>query len=306
MNHSATIAIMGKSFDIMIAGVQKAGTSSLSRYLSQHPHIIGHMTREFPYFVRKKLYQKDFKHTFDKYYSVRSKKDQKLLAKSVGISYLEKAVKRLKKHSPNCKIVILLRDPVERAYSAYWHMRYEGWETKDTFEAALAAEEKRIQKGGDVAIHCSYCTRGRYPEQIVRLERLFSPENVHIILLRDLNEASIETCQSVFDFTGVDPTFQPSVDAIHNTAKKARSEMASQLLNRFFQKGHLIKRVFRSLVSGPIARKVRKRLQILNQTDFIPPPMKTDTRQALAEYFEPHNLELESMLGRSLDHWTRA
>lgn len=222
---------MGRSLDIVIAGVQKAGTSSLARYLKQHPCILGHESREMPYFARNEVYKVGFDTLFNIYYKNEPTENYILLAKSTGISYLEKAARRLSGHSPNCKIVVLLRDPVNRAYSAYWHMRREGWETKDTFEAALAAEKRRIEKGGDVAIHCSYCTRGRYPEQISRLKRLFGAEHINILLLRDLNEAPVAICQSVFDFAGVDPTFQPPTKENYNTAKRARPERVSQLLN---------------------------------------------------------------------------
>ena len=300
------LGAVARSLDLVIAGIQKAGTSSLAQYLSQHPHILLHESREMPYFVRDKVYERDFDSVFREYYPENPTSQQLVLAKSVDVAYLETAARRLSEHSPNCRIIIILRDPADRAYSAYWYMRREGWETKEMFEAALAAEGRRIEKRGDVAIHCSYCTRGRYPEQISRLKRLFSPKNINVLLLRDLNEAPVATCQSVFDFVGVDQTFQPSADKNYNTAKKARSERTSQLLNRFFQKDHVIKKTLQSFVPGPLARKVRKRLQVWNQTNFSPPPMRKSTRQALAEYFEPHNQKLESMLGRSLNHWTRA
>lgn len=131
---------------MFIAGAQKSGTSSLSYYLEQHPSIKCHKPREISYFVRNRAYEKDFPSVFQEYYQDGVGQDQLVLAKSVDLAYIEKAAQRLKEHSPDCKIVMALRDPIDRAYSAYWHMRREGWETKKTFEKALSVEEKRKKK----------------------------------------------------------------------------------------------------------------------------------------------------------------
>lgn len=298
---------MARSVDLMVAGVQKAGTSSVAQYLSQHPHILGHESREMPYFVRDKVYKRDFDSVFQEYYPENTQNQQLVLAKSVGVAYLETAACRLSEHSPNCKIIIILRDPVDRAYSAYWHMRREGWETKETFEAALAAEEKRARKDGDTSINCSYRAWGRYHEQIMQLRRLFGKGNVRILLFRDLRESPVATCQSVFEFAGVDSAFRPSTSKRHNTAKRARSEWISQMVvTWFFKKEGGVREILGNIVPTPFAQKVREKIQNWNRTNFTPPPMNEDTRRALAEYFEPHNQKLESIIGRSLDHWTRA
>jgi len=295
---------MAPSLDIMIAGVQKAGTTSLAHYLGQHPRIVGHEVREMPYFVRDALYEREFESVFRDYYPEEIREDQRVLAKSVGIAYDETAARRLREHSPNCKILIVLRDPVERAYSAYWYMRRVGWETAKTFEAALEAEEGRADEGGTVAVHCSYRARGRYEDQVARLWRIFGPEQVRVLLLRDLQAEPMVTCQSLFRFADVDPTFQPSVTEKRNASKKARSEWMSRLLTTVFQRDHVLKRALRIVVPSTFAKKVRHMIQEWNESDFSPPPMDAGTRQALAEYFESHNQSLEAMIGRSLDHWT--
>lgn len=294
-------------FDVFIAGAQKSGTSSLSYYLEQNPGIEGHKSREMPYFVRDRAYEKDFSSVFQEYYPVGVQNNRIVLAKSVDIAYTEKAAQRLKEHSPDCKIVMVLRDPVDRAYSAYWHMRREGWETKKTFEEALDVEEERKKEGGDIAIHCSYRDRGHYYRQITRLRKLFGAEDVRILLFRDLKKEPVATCQSVFKFVGTDPTFRPSTDIKLNTAKKARSEWISQqVVNWFFRREDSLRNILAGIIPTPLARRVRESIQGWNRTEFTPPPMNENTRQALAEHFEPHNQKLESLIGRSLDHWTRA
>lgn len=65
-------------------------------------------------------------------------------AKSVSMVISENAIKRLKTHNPACKIILVLRDPVKRAYSAYWYCRRMGWETAQTFDAAIDKKKKII------------------------------------------------------------------------------------------------------------------------------------------------------------------
>ena len=162
-----------RQFDVFIAGAQKSGTSSLSYYLEQHPSIKCHKPREISYFVRDRAYEKDFPSVFQEYYQDGVGQDQLVLAKSVDLAYIEKAAQRLKEHSPDCKIVMALRDPIDRAYSAYWHMRREGWETKKTFEKALSVEEKRKKKrrGG-------YCNSLQLSGQRALLQADHTPRGV--------------------------------------------------------------------------------------------------------------------------------
>jgi hypothetical protein len=294
-----------RNFDLFISGAQKSGTTSLSYYLGQHPYINSHEPQEISYFALDREYRREFSSFFQKYYPDGVDQDQLVLAKSVNVAYVETAAQRLKKHSPDCKIIMVLRDPVDRAYSEYWHMRREGWETKETFEKALDAEEEHREE--DIALRCSYRERGCYYSQIKRLRSLFGAKNVQVLLYRDLKKSPVATCQSVFKFGGVDPTFEPSTGVKLNTAKKARSEWISQqVVNWFFRREDRLRNILAGIIPTPLARRVREAIQNWNRTDFTRPPMNENTRQALAEHFEPHNRKLESLIGKSLDHWTRA
>jgi len=298
------IAAMKLTFDLVIAGIQKAGTTSLAHFLAQHPAIVGHDTREMPYFVRDALYARDFESVFRDYYPQGVAEAQCVLAKSVGISFDPQAAHRLQAHSPGCKVVVSLRDPVARAYSAYWYMRRMGWETKPSFEAALQAEAERSMQSGTVATNCSYRARGIYHEQIERLQHLFGDDQVRVFLLEDLKTNPVATCQQIFGFVGVDPSFRPAASESKNTAKQVRAEWVSRLLTRVAEGQHVLKDIMRLVIPSPLAKRVRRIVQRWNETHVSPPPMREDTRQALAKYFAPHNRKLETLLGRSLRHWT--
>jgi hypothetical protein len=124
----------------MVAGAQKAGTTSLLRYLSQHPGIQAHDKMEFGYFCRDEQYAQPESVVSERYYGAGDSSETVKLAKSVAIHYIKESARRLHRHNSDCKIILVLRDPVDRAYSAYWYQRQQGWETESTFEGALARE----------------------------------------------------------------------------------------------------------------------------------------------------------------------
>src|SRR5438045_9369325 len=116
----------------------KAGTSSLLFYLSQHLKLLTHHTYEFVYFFQDDIYSKGFETAFKNNYDLGGVNEEKfLLAKNVMVMYDYEALKRLYAHNPNIKIIIVLRNPISRAYSSYWYAKTTGRENAATFEEAI-------------------------------------------------------------------------------------------------------------------------------------------------------------------------
>ncbi|MYF98551.1 sulfotransferase, partial [Candidatus Poribacteria bacterium] len=128
----------------MIVGSQKSGTSSLLRYLAQHPEIYAHPQPEMTYFLHDHEYEKGFKSAYNKYYS-ECPDNNRLIAKNVMVMCSPERIQRIYEHNPEMHLVVLLREPVARAYSAYWWARRRGWENIKSFEEALEAEDKRLK-----------------------------------------------------------------------------------------------------------------------------------------------------------------
>ncbi|MFQ3189637.1 MAG: hypothetical protein ACI936_000762 [Paraglaciecola sp.] len=111
---------------------------------------------------------------------------------------------------PNCKIIILLRDPVERAISHYFHVARHGFENL-SLEQAMRTERLRLQNcltNGDYADPAfrlySYQSRGLHLEQIKRYQLLFTADQLLILNSEELITAPKEVLQQVFTFIGVD------------------------------------------------------------------------------------------------------
>jgi hypothetical protein len=295
--------IMCRSIDVMIAGAQKAGTTSLASYLAEHPELVGNQQREMAYFSAEMLYTQGYRAAFDRYYPDGVEEDQKVLAKNVDIMSSTVAMRRLYDHNPACKIIVVLRDPVERAYSAFWYARRVGREPEAEFEAALEASRNRVADLDSFAFG-DYLERGLYAQQIKRLSRQFGDPQLKVILLEDLQDAPQEAMAALFQFIDVNPSFQPAMKQRSNPRKVARSDAVAWSLRRLIKSRHPVKVFLREHVPHSWARAIRSALEWINEKQAHTPPMSQDVRADLSQYYREPNRELEEIIDRDLSHWT--
>lgn len=134
-----------KCIDLIIAGTQKAGTSSLKHYLSQHPEIASHKQLELTPIAYKNDFLVNYEKYFEEFFTTFSSKQHKiLLAKSVSVMSSEKCISTLLKHNSNIKLILVLRNPIDRAFSAFHYAKRMGWERENSFRAAIS--RKSISK----------------------------------------------------------------------------------------------------------------------------------------------------------------
>ncbi len=287
--------MVGRHIQLMVGGAEKSGTSSLKEYLGQHPELVTHRQEEIMYFALESIHELGFENSRRRYFG---DAPGVLVGKSVAILYLPEAAARLREHNPDVAIVVVLRNPIDRAYSAYWQARRRGWEPLPTFEEALAAEPERIAADEKAVRRNAYVDRGRYDIHLTRLMKEF-PGNVDVCLTEDLSHDPLDVCQAQFARVGVDATFVPDIAERHTTVRSARSERLASMLAR----GDRLKRVVRQLVPERYLDRVRTKVDSLNTRTFDPPAMAPKTRAALVEEFRPHNQRLADMIGRDLGHW---
>ena len=122
-----------KPVDVFIIGAQKCGTTSLLRYLSEHSNILGHMQTEMTYFSVDSEYNKGYDRAWRRYYRSVNQSQSIVIAKNAHMYRNQEAIRRLKLHNPDCKIVFIIRNPVERAYSSYL-MEKSSWGEEFSFD----------------------------------------------------------------------------------------------------------------------------------------------------------------------------
>lgn len=285
--------------DLLIVGAQKAGTSSLLRYLAQHPQICTHWQPEMNYFVDEKEYKKKFSVALSRYFPCNNETTKVLVAKSVGILDSAKYIQRIYDFNPNMQIVISLRNPIDRAYSAYWFARRKGWENIQNFEEALKTGPERFAGQWPREQECSYLERGIYVRPIKTIFSFFPRSQVHIYLLEEMKENLIKVCQELYKLCNLESDFVPEASQRHNLATEARSEYLAYLISN----AKPLKNILRHTFPTNVTDSLKHSLQRWNQKQVDLPVMKDETRARLVEFYRPHNSELSQLLQRDLSFW---
>lgn len=261
--HRYATASMRQLPDFLIAGTQKGGTTSLFAYLCEHPQVVPPLTKEMSFFDNHFSKGLDwYRGNFPLLHEMISPDDlsrPNLTGESTA-HYLfhPHAPRRIAESLPGIKIILLLRDPVDRAFSHYQLNVRRGNEHR-SFEAAIELESERLRGEHQRMLTCeryssfnrekySYLARGRYCEQLRVWMSCFSPEQLLILESGELFRHTAATFDRTRAFLGLSPWQPPSFG------------------NRF---------------PGRYSER-----------------MQPGTRRRLIEYFAPHNEQLFSLLGR--------
>lgn len=285
--------------DLFIIGVQKAGTSSFLHYLTQHPQICSHQQPEMNFFVDEVEFEKGYSAVLQRYFPCSTKGAKILAAKSVGIIDSPKFIRRIYEHNSKMQVVILLRNPVDRAYSAYWFARRKGWENLNQFEDALEAGPSRFAGEWPREQECSYLKRGIYVHQIQAVLDCFPRTQVYIFQLEEIRQDVLSVCQTLYKACDIAADFVPEVHQRYNTATLARSDRLAYLISN----AKPIKKLLRHVLPPSVADNIKHTLQRWNQKKVGLPQMQPETRARLLDFYRPYNHELSQLLGQDLTHW---
>lgn len=297
MSDTATTARQGDEVtgespwpNLFIVGASRAGTTSLSRYLGAHPEIFMTPFKEPHFFSGHRHPLLPFVHDQNAYLRLFAGAREPVRGEA-STSYLanEAAAVRIKEVSPDARILIALRDPVDRAYSVFWRRVRTGLERR-SFAAAVAQE---LDPGfGEPS---SYAWSSRYAGNVRRFLRVFGP-NVRIVVFEELIRDVPRELAGVFAFLGVDAAVAERIPPEkHNPFAMPRNRLAARLLG-----SSRARRVGRALVPFALREPLERRLVETRAK----PPIDRETERLLIEFFAPDVRELATLLGRSLP-WPR-
>jgi hypothetical protein len=252
--------------DFLIVGAKKCGTTALYSYLTEHPSIAPAYKKEIYFFNAfwgkgKGFYRAYFPTRFER--SRGTIGNQPMLTGEATPDYLfhPSVPERIQQLLPKVRLIVILRNPIDRAYSFYNHNLRAGLETL-SFEQAIEQEPQRLEgelekiqaDPGYFSYHYmqhSYCTRGVYVDQLQDWARRFDSEQMLVLKTEDLNQSPAETLKTASEFLGL---------PYHPPAK------------------------FKKLNAAPY---------------YV--AMQPATREKLQAWFEPHNQRLYEFLGRDLE-----
>lgn len=292
----------------LLIGAQKAGTTALSAYLDQHPEIFIPLNKEPSHFafagnpVRYEgpgddYANRDFVFEWEAYQRLFNgvRPGQQAGEASVLYLYVPGTAERIKERVPEVKLIVMLRNPVDRAYSAYMHLRRDGRETETDFAMALKREDSRIANNWEMLWH--YRAGGCYADQLERFLSVFPREQLFICLSDDMKRDLKGLLRRVFEFLDVDPDIEVDTSFRMNESGLARNQTFNHLLN----KPSLIKEIFKRVVPMVWARRLKSRLQKHNLE--AAPEMDSTLRAELASYYRSDIDRLETLIGRDLSAW---
>lgn len=290
-----------RKIDVVIVGAQKAGTTSLNNYLSEHPEILGHPQTEFAYFRDDNEYQQDFDSVFKRYFTVGSFSSKIVLAKNVGIYDNEKAIERLFNHNPKCKIIFVLREPVSRAISSYYMEKFNGWLKKDLEEVKDVIEKKDYNN----VLYRLFINKGLYSKHLKTLMKYFPEENIKVYLFEELKSNSEGIYKDICSWIGVENSYLPNLQEIHNPTFQAKSKLYTSLLLKLRNNRNPIKRFVKFILPYSTFTRLGNHLIESNKSNKKPNPISNELKNYLYDYFKPYNNELSEMTNVNLDVWDK-
>ncbi len=202
-----------RKIDFIVAGTQKGGTSALDHYLRQHPDIGMGKRKEVHFFDDENIFGKakvdyqDYAHQFD--FSA----GKAIYGEATPIyMYWEPYMRRIWDYNKDVKLIAILRDPANRAFSQWNMQRNDYPKTKDFLEC-VDEESLRMKRAlpHQPRGHC-FVDRGFYSAQIRRMQRFFYPNQLLFLKYEDFLENEVDTLITVCEFLSVDPK---SVDFKH-------------------------------------------------------------------------------------------
>jgi hypothetical protein len=191
--------------NFLICGTQKGGTSALDAYLREHPAICMAYTKEVHYFDNEKIFHRN-KPDYSWYHSFFSPQpSHQFLGESTpAYMYWYDSPKRIWQYNPKMKLIVILRNPIQRAYS-HWNMERSLETEQLSFWDALQCERERSREGLPHQHRVySYIDRGFYTEQLRRLWAYFPQEQTLLLRTEELKAHPWEVLGRVHNFLEVD------------------------------------------------------------------------------------------------------
>jgi hypothetical protein len=258
-----------------IIGAMRSGTTSLARYLGVHPEIFIAPQKEVRYF------DQHFELGSDWYRSqFRGVRAETAVGEATPYMHHPVAIERMAGVLPDARLIVILRNPVDRAYSHYWLRRERGLERHEFRDVVWRGRDRTDDNPA-----ARYLRWGNYPPQLRNVTNLFSRQMMHVVILEELRSTSQSVYGGVCRFLGVDDSFVP--------------QNLGSTVNPYVR--------FRSLPLRRIARRLPSPAgRLVGRLNTIPssyPPMDPRLRSELLRHFEPANEQLSQWLHRDLSVW---
>lgn len=310
--------------NFIVVGANKGGTTSIYHYLKQHPEVYLSPIKE-PHFFSTDIDVRQFKKEFaqnkmqdiEKYVSgdmeqeyhaafvrdlsqyqrlFKNVRNQKAIGElSTSYLYSQKAAEEIHALIPDCKIIICLRNPIERAYSHYRMNLWTGNSNQFDFLQALKddyAHEPKVWGNAHL-----YTEIGMYYQQVQRYLDMFGKDHVKIIFSEDLRKHTKDVVRDLYAFIGVDPQFEPNTDTQYNEVYTPKYKNLTWFLNKSG-----IRPLMKRISPGFIKKAV---IKLLYKNKAEKGQMSPEAKAFLMEKLGDDIRNLSSLLQKDLSGWLK-
>lgn len=292
--------------NLFVIGAARSGTTSIYHYLSGHSKIYVPAKKELDYFGvgdQGQVYNgpdADMINTriiksWEEYLDHYNGHGGELYSADISPWYLysKKAATAIQEKSKDSKIIVILRDPVERAFSHYRLMRKLGLEKESSFWRGLKAEQSRMIE--EWAFGWFYRDVGYYGEQLTRYFQLFEKDAIKVILFEDLQENPALVMEEIYKFLEIQNETTNRYDR-YNAAELPRySTVENALINNSYLKSIIKKCIGKS--------KSEKFWFSIRRWNSHMPTVDKRSKEFLRSAYEDDKILLEGLLARKLDIW---
>ena len=313
---------MNNDPNFFIVGAAKAGTTSIYRYLSKHPDVYMSPIKEPHYFCKdircknfNKSYLENSRFNLDDYLSkhiliekhiayiedelqylelFRDVKNEKMIGEaSTGYLYSKVAAQEIYEFDSHAKIVMVIRNPIDRAFS-HWMMDLRDNDVcHKSFIDAIADDQAKKEKGwGESHL---YIELGLYFEQIKRYQDVFCKDQILIMLYDDLKDNAYKFYSEIVSFLNLEP-INIDTNKRHNAASIPKYPLMNSIIKNLG-----LNKCFGSILPITIKQNIKK---IMSNTDDLPVLTSRDQEQ-VARYFSDDIEKLEKLITRELSNWLK-
>ena len=292
--------------NFLILGAAKTGTTSLYRYLRQHPKIYMSPAKEPRFFAfegeilnykgpgdAQETAKTDLKSYQDLFRDVT---DETAIGEASTV-YLwsPKAAERIQYYIPDAKLIAILRNPVERAYSNFLHLVQAEREPLSDFAQALKQEQERINNNWWHFWY--YKEQGFYSVQLKRYCDRFDANQIKVYLYEDFQAEPITVVKDIFRFLEVDSDFTPNLS---EKVRQSRRVPKNKALHSLLTQPNPLKAILKPLLPTKVRQRVADNL---NQKNLVKPKVSPEVCQQLIEEYREDIVALQDLIKRDLSNW---
>ena len=285
---------MSKLPNFIIIGAGKCGTTSLYNYLNQHPQVYLCPHKEVYFFVpeptRLKFKPWGAVTDFDDYANLFKDASKDSVIGEISTTYYRhaEAAKQIHQTLPDVKIIAILRDPANRAFSDY-QMHFRKGNEKEDFSTLIYPENRFIKPGF-------------YYSELIPYFEVFRREQIKILLFADLVKNSTTFIEDLFEFIEVNPQFTPNT----NTKSREGGLPKNKALNILLTKPNPFRKVSASVLSLFVPLSLRQKIRSnLVKQNIKSVKLSPRLRQQLIEIYRDDILKLQGLIDRDLSFWLR-